>query len=893
MKIKLLAKFSLINIMLLILMNSNLNSQITSKGKDFWFAFMDNVQTNPRFTQIYITSEVNASGTVSIPKQGWTQNFSVTANSTAVIDVPIDVCTMRNSEVVEGRGIQIISNNEVNVFAMNYAYTTSDGTLVLPTNALGTNYYALTYSNITNQASEFVIVAVEDATTVMINPRAATIGGKAANVPFSVTLNKGETYLVKANGDLSGSTINSVGAKKPFALFSGNKCSNIPVDFSYCNHLVEQMYPIATWRRNYVAIPYLTRVGDTYRILASKPGTVVKIDNVVVATLNAGEFFETIKATPSFITANYPIAVAQFSNGSGYDKVANSDPFMIMLSPVEQTRTDITFEVFTFASIDGNYVNLAAKTSCVSNIRIDGNPITNWNPIPSNPAYSYSRVTLTTQGSHRVNSIDPDCGFNAYVYGYGLSDSYGYSAGVSLDTLSAAFVAFTNCVGKDTEFFVKSQPYTILNYSWTFGDGGTSKIADPKYKYSKAGQYKVRLIVQYDDNSLDTVFQNITISGIKAEFSVSGGGCIREIQVDNASVGIFDSYLSCNWLFGDGGTAKGNSVKHTYAKAGNYAVKIIAESANHCFDTLTKIVKIFDPPQPIITPLGPMLFCTCDSVVLDAGNLGYVSYLWSNGETSQKIVVKTTNKFTVTVIDTNGCKNTSPSVSTQTISPSTSISFLESIITVSTGNQFKYNIILKPESNINICKVQKFRAVLSYKKTIFVPAGNTALGTMDNYRRYFEISGSWNGRDSLIATLDFLATLGDSVAGDIRIDSFAWTECDLPSVKGTSIVVLDDLCKEGGITRLFKSDNKAIYLSVIPNPVGKDALIEFDIKKKDNCKIDLYDLLGNKVKEIFNGNVEPGVQSIKLNSMELTNGSYYLIVNTNGNSTKQLIQVQK
>ncbi len=60
--------------------------------------------------------------------------------------------------------------------------------------------------------------------------------------------------------------------------------------------------------------------------------------------------------------------------------------------------------------------------------------------------------------------------------------------------------------------------------------------------------------------------------------------------------------------------------------------------------------------NPSITPSGPTTFCIGGSVVLDAGT--YSSYHWSNGATTQTILVTTGNNYVVTVTSTNGCTGT-------------------------------------------------------------------------------------------------------------------------------------------------------------------------------------------------------------------------------------------
>ncbi|MCK9413375.1 MAG: gliding motility-associated C-terminal domain-containing protein [Prolixibacteraceae bacterium] len=64
------------------------------------------------------------------------------------------------------------------------------------------------------------------------------------------------------------------------------------------------------------------------------------------------------------------------------------------------------------------------------------------------------------------------------------------------------------------------------------------------------------------------------------------------------------------------------------------------------------------PPIPVITPPGPVSFCAGGNVILSAP-AGYSSYLWSNGASSQNIIVTTTGSYSVVVKDANGCQSAS------------------------------------------------------------------------------------------------------------------------------------------------------------------------------------------------------------------------------------------
>lgn len=60
------------------------------------------------------------------------------------------------------------------------------------------------------------------------------------------------------------------------------------------------------------------------------------------------------------------------------------------------------------------------------------------------------------------------------------------------------------------------------------------------------------------------------------------------------------------------------------------------------------------PAQPVITSNGPLNFCFGNDVTLSAP-AGYAGYIWSNGETTQSIVVSTNGSYYVQVTDNNGC----------------------------------------------------------------------------------------------------------------------------------------------------------------------------------------------------------------------------------------------
>lgn len=453
---------------------------IDSQGTDFWLMFIQNIYQQNLYLDI--TSDVNANGTVAIPGIGFSQPFSVAANTVTRVNLPIGAM-VTSYGTIQAKGIHVTSDVEINVYGMNRAGYTTDGFLGLPVDILGTDYLNIGYSGI---QAEFGIVSPYDNNTITITPKANTYSGNAAGVPFNIVLNQGQTYMVAAGSELTGSVITST---QPIALFGGDYCTNVPAGYCCCDHIVEQIPPVSTWGETFVTKPLASRLnGDIWRFLASENGTQLSINGSLVTTLNFGAYYEVLLTSSSFISASNPILAVQYSNSSDWDGVL-SDPFMMIVPPYQQFQGGYVFSTPQSGFVT-NYFNSSVQNSGVTGMQLNGSPINpaSYSPIGAS-GYSASAIPVNINTSYIItNTSGAPSGLN--LYGFNSYDSYGYPGGqafgavATVNTLDLTPVNGSAQVGTNqcwqalvTDQFNAPVPGVRVDFTLTGAHTGTSGFA--------------------------------------------------------------------------------------------------------------------------------------------------------------------------------------------------------------------------------------------------------------------------------------------------------------------------------------------------------------------------------------------------------------------------------
>lgn len=78
-----------------------------------------------------------------------------------------------------------------------------------------------------------------------------------------------------------------------------------------------------------------------------------------------------------------------------------------------------------------------------------------------------------------------------------------------------------------------------------------------------------------------------------------------------------------------------------------------------------------------------------------------------------------------------------------------------------------------------------------------------------------------------------------------------------------------------------------------PNPFNPNIQFQFEIDFKSEISLEIYDIKGQKIKTVFNGSVEPGIQNFKWNAKSFSSGVYFSVLKNEFFTTTRKITLNK
>lgn len=449
------------------------------RGRDFWLAippseFTSGQTDNERFLSLLFAGDSVQTSIVIAARRlnGTIDTIRATVAPGALREVRINDYERyqlegvenvgggsRDGEVASPASIHVATSHDVSLYAVLRSPKSSDAWLVLPTDALSTDYMVASYTSDLVQEifsaraypSQFVVVSTEDSTTVNIE-LSTDRSDRRTGSKRSIQLQRGQSYLVQAyinnrrRDDLTGTLISS---SKPVVVIGGHRRSQVPVLLPGASRdlLVEQMPGIETWGRR-ILVPPLALPSDyqqysvddipVCRVIASADSTSVLVNAQPAYMLDKGKFWDLPLDVPLVIDATKPILVVildRSANRTGGGRTG--DPSMIVVPPTEQFLRSYTIGCVA-SNVSGaelyreHFITALVPTSAVSSLEVNGSK--NFAAsVRSILGTSSSIVTIPVRsGAHRLRA---DSAFGVFVYGYGNAESYGYTGGMAFERL--------------------------------------------------------------------------------------------------------------------------------------------------------------------------------------------------------------------------------------------------------------------------------------------------------------------------------------------------------------------------------------------------------------------------------------------------------------------------
>jgi gliding motility-associated-like protein len=647
---------------------------LSNRGKEFWLGYGHNQlftsQGNTQEMTLYLSAEQAATVTITINGTSYSNTINIPANTvnTSVV-LPksgVNDCRLLN-EGLSSRGVHVVSDVPIVAYAHCTGSASSGATLLLPVETYGNTYFSVNSEQRYNNDcySWFFVIASQNNTVVEITPSAPTRGGRAANSPFTVTLNKGEIYNVMGaiqsgtNGyDLTGSKIKSVanssGECLPIAVFSGSSRTYI-CGSGGGDYIIQQIFPASAWGNRYLTSPVVsttdinTNNPSIYRVAVRDPSTIVKRNGIRLLNIQRNFYYEFTSTSADYIEADKPVLVAQYLVSQGScGALGVGDPEMFYLSPIEQAISRVGFyntnkEASTITA--NTYVNIIVPTAHFASLRVDGGSVFERRYThPQNPAYTVAIKKLSAPSQHTISC---DTGFTAITYGLASVESYGYNAGTLVNNLDAV-TTISNTLSQ-----VGTSGYTCPNSPFNFSIKLTYKPTQMVWRFSQVNNivpnldttlvnpppadssvingrkyYEYRLLRDY--TFTDTGFFNIPIvvtapeidncnnsttviytarvnAPPKPDFTFTYTGC----KSDTAF--LFGSFIPngynvtrYRWTFDDGTTDSLQDTKKVFPTQGSHNVKLRVISDNGCVGDTVKPVVTSPPPAATfgMTPPG-------------------------------------------------------------------------------------------------------------------------------------------------------------------------------------------------------------------------------------------------------------------------------------------------
>ncbi|MFN6039523.1 MAG: DUF2341 domain-containing protein, partial [Bacteroidota bacterium] len=321
-------------------------------------------------------------------------------------------------------------------------------------------------------------------------------------------------------------------------------------------------------------------------------------------------------------------------------------------------KGNITGSTNVCIGINGGNILLTGQTGTIIQWEYQDAGNSTWTAVSSSSnSLSYTNLTVTRM--YRVLTQFTPCG-----------TAYSDTAVITVNSLPTVnFSVADVCKGQPSIFQNTSivPGGNIQSYTWDFGNGASSIVAQPNFTYSNDGTYSVLLTVVSSAGCLDTLRKNAVVHPLPlVQFSQSNVCLHNLMNFLNSSTMSSGNIVSTAWTFGDGNTSSNFSPDNLYANDGVYSTELIVTSNMGCKDSITKSVIVY-PRANVQFNADTVCFGSqthfTNLTTITSGNL---TFTWDFGDATNSLQLNPNHLYTIAdtflvrLISTSsqGCKDT-------------------------------------------------------------------------------------------------------------------------------------------------------------------------------------------------------------------------------------------
>lgn len=205
---------------------------------------------------------------------------------------------------------------------------------------------------------------------------------------------------------------------------------------------------------------------------------------------------------------------------------------------------------------------------------------------------------------------------------------------------SVMVMAWSTYVGEDSQV-------------WNFGDGSPQAFTDTVYHmYNTAGTFTLTHILTDADKicrTIDTAQIVLSLNPLYINIQIpDSSGCLPFTVNMAGTSGLVSTQYA--WNFGDGATATGANVTHTYTAVGTYTVMLVATDTNACESNDTTYATITVINDFVDALFNLQVLNNCDSnltVQFTDNSTNAVNYYWDFGDGTTSTTPDNTKQYTL------------------------------------------------------------------------------------------------------------------------------------------------------------------------------------------------------------------------------------------------------